>query len=462
MISRKVLIRNACNCSTCEQLRAILKGHFHCDVRAAQNNRTALSMRDWRPDLIISIENEQSIEEMLGREPDNPTLPRILVYCVHSNSSNSKPVIFPDDYAEVILTPLNESEVLFRLRRLLPQKGSNDDKAVRDSLLKTLSMRGMVGRAPRFLDVVNRVPLLANCDVPLLITGETGSGKEVCARSIHYLSGRSDKPFIPVDCGAIPANLLENELFGHQHGAYTDARTKQRGIVAEANGGTLFLDEIDMLSLQSQCKLLRLLEENSYRPLGSPRYLKANVRIIAATNADLPERVEQKSFRKDLFYRLSFVLEVPPLRERKSDVPLLAEYFLSKLVHQNSQVKIFSTGAIGKLLCYDWPGNVRELHNVIQQAFFFARSRCIKPIDIDFQDRSVEPADVTNQSFSESKRLAIEKFEKEYVTSLLSEADGNISKASRMARKDRRDFGRLVRKHNIDPQAFRGEYEYAS
>jgi DNA-binding NtrC family response regulator len=259
---------------------------------------------------------------------------------------------------------------------------------------------------------------------------------------------------LPVDCGAIPSNLIENELFGHRKGAFTDAQTNQFGIIAEAEGGTLFLDEIDALPLESQSKLLRLLQDKTYRPLGQAQYAKANVRVIVATNEDLGRKAQQNLFRKDLFYRLTINLELPKLRERASDIPLLAEYFLKKYEKEmGGKPKSLSPASVQKLIMYDWPGNIRELENVIQQAIILSQNTVILPENINISS-STAAADSDRLSFRDAKKKAIEEFEKEYIIGLLVFHKGNITRAALDARKDRSDFSRMMRKFNLDRNSF--------
>jgi DNA-binding NtrC family response regulator len=283
-----------------------------------------------------------------------------------------------------------------------------------------------------------------------LIGGETGTGKELIARAIHYLSPRSDRPFVPVDCGAIPAELTESELFGHERGAFTGAVAKTQGLISAADQGTLFLDEVDALNLSVQAKLLRFLQEMEYRSLGSSEIKKADVRLISATNRDLLERVKRDEFRKDLYYRLNVVqLHLPSLRQRREDILLLAQHFASKHAARfNQPQRKFSTDAIQKLLTYHWPGNVRELENIVAAAVALCDGPLICGCDFSFSGEHEEsPA-----SFRDAKARVIIEFEREYIVRLLSSCDGNVSKAARVAGKNRRAFWELIRKHKISVQ----------
>ena len=310
--------------------------------------------------------------------------------------------------------------------------------------------RSLVGQSDCFLRAVGRIPTVARSNTVVLLSGESGTGKELFARAIHYESFRQNKPFIPVNCGAVPDHLFENELFGHIRGAFTDAAFEQKGLVAEAEGGTLFLDEIDALNLSGQVKLLRFLQDGEYRPLGSPKNRFADVRTIAATNTDLKLRVETKLFREDLYYRLNIVsLYLPPLRERLGDIPILAAHFLSRYGCQYDRGSLcLSSGAIQKLLAYSWPGNIRELEAVLHQAVLLAPSLTIQPHDIAISSPCLN-AESAEASLRGAKNRIIEEFERGYLISLLARHEGNISRASKAAGKDRRSFQRLLRKYGL-------------
>jgi DNA-binding NtrC family response regulator len=296
---------------------------------------------------------------------------------------------------------------------------------------------------------------LAGSDATVLITGETGTGKELFARGIHYHSARKGMPFIPVNCGALPDQLFENELFGHARGAFTSAFSQQRGLVAEAEGGTLFLDEVEALSSAAQAKLLRFLQDRVYRPLGSSKSKVGSVRILAATNANLWNEVEGKRFREDLYYRMNVLsLSIPPLRERKEDIPLLVAHFLNQHRKPNgSGPAVLSGSAMQKLLAYPWPGNVRELEGTIQRSVLMCASSVIQSNDID-----LPVSDQTNVSSSnslrEAKNCAVRDVERTYLVRTLIAFSGNISQAAKAAGKERRSFQRLLRKYGIDRQAF--------
>jgi DNA-binding NtrC family response regulator len=281
--------------------------------------------------------------------------------------------------------------------------------------------------------------------------GETGTGKELLARAIHYMSKRAAQAFVAVNCGALPDLLFENELFGHVKGAYTDAARDQPGLLNLASKGTLFLDEVDTLSASAQIKFLRVLQDHEYRPLGSPHTVVANIRVVAATNADLRQSVAQKSFREDLFHRLNVIsLTIPPLRERRADIPMLAEHFLRKFTRQHGRTIVaIRPNAMLKLTRYDWPGNARELEGVMERAVILSTESVLEADDVDLPILGPELADRA-ATFQNAKREAIRAFESTYLSAMLAAHGGNVTRAARAAGKERRAFQRLLHKHALD------------
>jgi two-component system response regulator GlrR len=348
--------------------------------------------------------------------------------------------------ADFCLAPLRLEELLPRVLRW--SSSISPTKVLVRQLENELGLQQLLGESRAFLEAMNKLPKLARCDASLFITGETGTGKEMCARTIHHLGPRANQPFVPVNCGAIPSELVENELFGHDAGAFTGACSTVRGLVHDAEEGTLFLDEIDSLPLHTQVKLLRFLQDQEYRPLGARKTFQADVRIIAASNANVEEVVRSGKFRADLFFRLNVLpLKLPPLRERPEDIPLLARHFVAKYAQASlSVLKVLSRTALEKLFAYDWPGNVRELENIIERALFLSEHPMITAQDISLPETKLLPGEA---SFKVLKARAIADFETSYVRQLLAASDGNISKAARTAKKNRRAFWQLMRKHDI-------------
>lgn len=323
------------------------------------------------------------------------------------------------------------------------------EKNIVQTLKERIGLRQLIGASPAFTNEIKKIPLMARCDAGVLISGETGTGKELCARAIHYLSPRADYPFIPVNCGAIPADLVENELFGHVQGAFTSATTSRPGLIEEADKGTLFLDEIDCLPLQAQVKFLRFLQDKAYKMLGCTKIRQSDVRVIAASNTNLEKAASEGRFRRDLFYRINIIpLKLPLLKERQADIPLLARHFLEKYTAGfNKPVLNFSPGALQRLMTYTWPGNVRELENVIARAVVFSGQDVIQEEDIMLPH--AEQA-FKRESLKAAKSRAIAQFEKNYIQGLLMAHEGNISRAAKEAQKNRRAFWELIRKYKLD------------
>ncbi|HEY6247732.1 MAG TPA: sigma-54 dependent transcriptional regulator [Pyrinomonadaceae bacterium] len=354
--------------------------------------------------------------------------------------------------SDFITPPINVSATMPRIRHLLEKAKWRSNST--QSLKAKVGLRLLIGEAPIFLAETKKIPLLASCDGRVLILGQTGTGKELFARAIHYSSHRTTHPFVAVSCGAIPVDLLENEMFGHRKGAFTGATTSELGLISEAEGGTLFLDEVDCLPLLAQTKLLRFLQEGEYKPLGSSKLLHADVRVIAASNIDLAQAVKDRKLRQDLYYRLNIArVNLPSLSERRADIPLLAEHFLAKYAHEFERcARGLSEAAMRKLIFYDWPGNIRELENTIERAVMLTETECIF-------DSEIFLADVENcgedESFQKIKAKVITQFERTYLQNLMITHRGNVSQAARAAKKDRRAFWALIRKHDVDVQSFR-------
>ena len=322
----------------------------------------------------------------------------------------------------------------------------------------------IIGRAPVFREALSRLPTLARADGTVLITGETGTGKELVARAVHALSPRADAPFVAVNCGALVDTLLESELFGHERGAFTDAHTRRQGLVAQAAPGTLFLDELETLTPRAQVSLLRFLQDRSYRALGSAVEQHADVRCVAATNAQLDGLVRTGAFRADLYYRVSvFSVNLPPLRERREDIVPLAEHFVAKHATGAGPAPRLSPEAVDALLTCDWPGNVRELESAIARAMPVARGDRIEARDLGLAPEpacaraGLEPVALLPEggsSYKIQKRRVVESFERVYLHRLMTDHHGNVSRAALAAGKERRDLGKLLKRHGLVPRQF--------
>ena len=336
----------------------------------------------------------------------------------------------------------------------------SDDQSCRptNGLQDTFAHLNMLGEAPAFREALRIIGRVATVDATVLIQGETGTGKELAARAVHYLSRRRDFPFIPVNCGALPDNLLESELFGHERGAFTDAKQASRGLVAQAEGGTLFLDEVEAMTPRGQVVLLRFLQDHTYRPVGGRLLSTGNLRIIASSNVDLESLVRCSQFRSDLLFRLSVLsVTMPPLRQRGGDVLLLAEHFLNRFAVQHSRpAKRLHPATIAWMSSYSWPGNVRELENLMLRELLLSDGEAIR---IEPAGEAAAPAadeeGSLDQAFKQAKAHAVARFEKNYLRHLLTKTSGNVSLAARISQKDRSALNKLVKKHGLAGQQFR-------
>jgi len=311
--------------------------------------------------------------------------------------------------------------------------------------------KDLLTRSPVMEDVLSQARLVAESDASVLIQGESGTGKELLARAIHQASARSGKPFVAINCGAIPENLLESELFGYTKGSFTGATQDRKGLFQAANQGTLFLDEIGDMPLALQVKLLRVLQERQIRPVGSTQSIAVDVRIISATHHNLEEQMTEGKFREDLYYRLNVVsLKIPPLSARREDIPLLAGQFLKTLTAKyNKQINGFAPEALEQLVGAPWPGNVRQMLNVVEQAVALCTTAIVPLTLVQKALRGDE--DSGYSSLDEAKK----QFEREYLAQLLKITNGNVTQAARLAKRNRTEFYKLLKRHALDPALFK-------
>ncbi len=329
-----------------------------------------------------------------------------------------------------IVKPFKNDEIVLLVKRASERVLlKNENQQLKKELNKSFSLDSIVGKGPAMSALFELIKLVSSSTANVLISGESGSGKELVARALHNSGPRKGRPFIPLNCTAIPENLLESELFGHVKGSFTGAISDKKGLFEEAHSGTLFLDEIGDLSLSLQAKLLRVLQDKQIRPVGSSQHKNVDVRIIAATHRDLKIMVKDGKFREDLFFRLNVIpIRVPALRERKEDIPLLVDSFIAKFSAQNhSNIRTISSDAMALLLAHPWPGNVRELENVIERAIVLTRGNTIEKSTLF--DSALEEAK-HNVDQLHSDRPTLEKLEERYIKMILSEVHNNKEKAS--------------------------------
>ncbi|SAT09291.1 two-component system response regulator GlrR [Klebsiella quasipneumoniae] len=337
--------------------------------------------------------------------------------------------------------PVDKDALYKAIDEALEQRSPATDEAWRQAI---------VTRSPLMLRLLEQAGMVAQSDVSVLINGQSGTGKEIVAQAIHNASPRHDKPFVAINCGALPEQLLESELFGHARGAFTGAVSNREGLFQAAEGGTLFLDEIGDMPVALQVKLLRVLQERKVRPLGSNRDIEINVRIISATHRDLPKAMARGEFREDLFYRLNVVnLKIPPLSERTEDIPLLANHLLRQSADRHKPfVRAFSSDAMKRLMAAKWPGNVRQLVNVIEQCVALTSSPVIGDALVE---QALEGENTALPTFVEARN----QFELNYLRKLLQITRGNVTHAARMAGRNRTEFYKLLSRHELDANDFK-------
>lgn len=412
------------------------------DVELARNLRRAnelLAERSfdlWLCDLYLPDGNGLSLlEQRSGPSPEPP----VIVFTAQGSIETAVEAIQQGAF-DYLAKPFKIQDLLNLVERALASRatppGEGEPAAdERPSLL--------VGNSPPMVELYKRIALAARSDSPVLILGETGTGKELVARSLHLFSRRRNRPFVPVNCGALTETLLESELFGHERGAFTGAVASRKGLFEQAEGGTLFLDEITETSPGFQVKLLRVLQEGEVRPVGGSRLIKVNVRIVAATNRNLQSALDEGRLRQDLYYRLSVVqLEVPPLRERREDIPRLANHFLRRVSDQLRRPLRLTDAALERLLEYDWPGNVRELENAVERVAVLKTDAVIDADDFAF----LSPP----RTGAELGLNELDLAEREKIVEALRQARGNKTEAARRLGIERKSLYRKARRLGID------------
>ena len=398
--------------------------------------------------------------------PSLSSLARIRVLGVFTEDHDSWDEDFIDYFDDFIGWPCHEHELSLRMSKLCSAESSDDRAPVENpnesALVREFLAMDIVGQSPAFIKVLRLIKRFACCDAPVFVEGETGTGKELVSRAIHEKSVRRHRPFIAVNCGAIPDSLVENDLFGHERGAFTDAKKDQTGLVAQANGGTLFLDEVDTLSPKGQVCLLRFLEDQEYRPLGSMCAKKTDVRVVSASNTCLSELCRRRLFRRDLMYRLMVLsLKLPPLRERDGDIPLLTSHFIRRFGKNHGIAGMQLSLSSQKWLdSQTWEGNIRELENLLQREMLLADGPEICLTAGGDEDARPGKSNLRSRdrwagvTFQEAKSTTVRLFERRYLEWLMAETAGNISAAAKRSGKQRSAIRKLLQKHRIDKNAW--------
>jgi two-component system response regulator GlrR len=348
--------------------------------------------------------------------------------------------------------PFDHRDLLLQIERALENhRLTSEIKRLKGLLEERYNFDSVVARSEKMESVLEVVHRIAKTDSTVYINGESGTGKELIAKAIHLASERKNKPFVAINCAALPETLMESELFGHEKGAFTGAVRSTKGLFTQAHEGTIFLDEIGDMPLSIQAKLLRVIQERQFYPVGSEKPMEVDVRVVVATQKNLEDHVRQGLFREDLFYRIHVIpIHLPPLRERKEDIPLLVEHFIKKFSQQmKKEIKGMTPVAMQRLMLHDWPGNVRELENTIEYAVAMTRQ------DTLTEDLILHTKDVASPDPLKSLKKAKDTYEKSYLIHLLEICGGNVSKAAKLAGKYRADFYDLLKKHGLKIEDFK-------
>jgi two-component system response regulator HydG len=430
--------------AVCEVLRE--QGYLPMNV---QSGAEALEIvKREAPDLLIS---DLRMTEMTGHQLQlqlqtiAPDLPVIIITAFGSIESAVESMKL--GASDFITKPFSNKELLLVVSRTLENRRLRQEvKQLRGELARSYGLPNIIAADPKMAAVLEMVERVADTPATVLISGESGTGKDLLARVIHFSSSRRDGPFVPINCAAIPENLIESELFGYARGAFTDARQAKTGLFVAARGGTLFLDEISEMPLPSQSKLLRAIEDKKIRPLGATDEIAADVRIVAATNADLEKAIENGRFRSDLYYRLATVtLAVPPLRERPDDIRLLVKHFLSRASAEAGRPLLeVEPEAMARLLRYPWPGNARELQNAIQRGVILARNNTLTIRELPPKVAGLDISPARTLSEAVDKRVSLDQLEHNYIRAVLDAVNGNKTEAATILRIDRKTLYRKL------------------
>jgi len=363
---------------------------------------------------------------------------------------------------DFITKPFEHDTLVVRLEKALERNRLlNENIRLTSECLDAEPFQNLVGRSPAMQRIYDAIQTVARTDLTVLITGESGTGKDGTARAIHTLSKRKMQPYVAVNCPTIPENILESELFGFKKGAFTHATSNKAGLFQEAHRGTIFLDEIGDISPTIQSKLLRVIQEKEFKPLGDTKSVQVDVRIIASTNQDLADKISRREFREDLYYRLNVLpIELPPLRERQEDIPLIATHLLARHCAKLDQpLKRPSPQLLDNLMTHTWPGNVRELENCLIQGIMFSAGKEITPADIDLQGSTAKPAPASAEMeglpYKEAKDQTLQCFNQTFIGKLLETFKGNVTHAAKACGLERQALQQIMRRYDIQPDKYR-------
>jgi two-component system response regulator AtoC len=421
-------------------LKQLLSDEGYSVVEATTGTEVVEKVKDTNPDLVIMDVRMPELDgiEALSKLKVSSPKTSVLIMTAFGSSNNAIRAMELGAF-DYITKPFELDKISHTVKRVIEYRDlTSEVQVLRDEISSLVQTERIVGNSPAMQEVYKTVGKVAKADATVLITGESGTGKELVAEALHYNSNRRSGPIVKVSCAALPETLLEAELFGHEKGSFTGAMTQRRGRFEMADKGTIFLDEIGEMSLPTQTKLLRVLQERKIERIGSSLPIKVDIRIICATNKDLQRQVEQQKFRDDLYYRLNVInIHMPPLRDRKEDIPALVEHFLAKHRYSaTAQPAAISEEALKRLMEYDWPGNVRELENVVERAVVLSRGQIITSRELPFGDHDAgDHEDDGGDEVSVEKsffKKSVAQFEKDLIMKALRDATGNRSKAAEM------------------------------
>ncbi len=443
--------------SMCQYLSIMLKKDGY-DVKTFHNGKKAIDYaRNSNVDVVITdirMEGMDGIEVLSGIKKINPSIP-VIIMTAYASQKTAIEALNRGAFYYLVKRAAKNEEIKMVIRNALDvHRVKSENTFLKKQLKKCDFSKEIVGKSEEIGAVFNLVDKVADTDSTILICGESGTGKELIAKAIHSRSGRADNPFVSINCGALPENLLESELFGHVKGSFTGAIRDKDGLFKVANGGTFFLDEVGETSPAIQVKLLRVLQEREIIPVGGTTPIKVNVRLIAATNADLERAVQEDRFRTDLYYRLNVIpIVIPPLRERRDDIPLIVEHFLELALERTGKKKTIAKEAMNILINYDWPGNVRELENVIERAVILQEKEEIEPDNLP--DRVKNYTRGRSRLVVEKAQMTLEELEKEYLISVLDATNWQKKRASEILGINASTLYRKIQRYGLDREKVR-------
>ncbi len=431
---------------------------YHSEVVA--NGKDALAyLQDEEPHLVLTDLKMPGMDGMELLQEIRASYPEVQVVMMTAYSTIEDAVAAMRlGAADFVPKPFTADHLAIVVEKVLAARELKDEnRSLKEQLSRRYSFENIIGKSQAMIQIFELIKKIADTSVNVLLCGASGTGKELIARSIHANSSRGSRAFVPVNCGALPEHLVESEIFGYEKGAFTGAAHAKPGLLETADNGTFFMDEISELAAPLQVKFLRVLQDGKFRRLGSNQEREVDIRLLCATNQPLEEKVEAGQFREDLYYRINtFTIQIPPLRDRPDDIPLLAQHFLQRYARQHQKpVREISPQAMELLVKGEWKGNIRELEHVLERAVILASGEAVQPADLPQQIRSAEAGFQTPQTFllslpfKEAKERLIEDFERRYIEDILQKYHGNVSRAAEHSGIDRRSLHRLLAKHHL-------------